>query len=102
MHLPLLTDLGQLPTTWSWGGLSNYLAVPNLLKAAITYLAAFQASSVLVDGQVPVINGIIGGVPLPSSSGTTKPVAQQLPLTSFVTTPGKLRVTENSGVCGMP
>jgi hypothetical protein len=98
MYIPLLTDLRQIPLTWteSWAGLSNYLAMPSMLKTAITYLAAFQASSsVIASRQVPVVDGIIGGVP--SSSGTAKSAA---PLTSLVTTPGKLRVTENSGVCG--
>lgn len=72
--------------------------MPSMLKAAITYLAAFQASSAIATSQVPVIDGIIGGVP--SSSGTANLAAQQL--TTSVTTPGQLRVTENSGVCGAP
>ena len=46
--------------------------------------------------QIPVVDGIVGGVP------SLEPVVQQnaeATVTSAATTPGKLRVTENSGVC---
>lgn len=47
--------------------------------------------------QFPVVDGIIGGVPdISSQLGA----AVKKPLVAVVTTPGKLRVTENSGVCG--
>jgi hypothetical protein len=43
-------------------------------------------------GQVPIRSGIVGGV-------GNKTVKAEL-LQSFATTPGKLRATENSGICG--
>jgi hypothetical protein len=53
-------------------------------------------------GQIPVVNGTIGGVPQSSSGGR-----KALDLAEAVSgddstprTPGKLRVVENSGVCG--
>lgn len=45
-------------------------------------------------GQIPVIDGIIGGVS--SSEPALRVNAAASPA---ATTPGKLRVTENSGVC---
>lgn len=62
-------------------------------------LAALLASvhvSCVLGGQIPVVDGVLGGVPTrtlskrfkePSSAATTP-------------TPGKLRVVENSGICG--
>ncbi|GJE86462.1 carboxypeptidase [Phanerochaete sordida] len=44
--------------------------------------------------QIPIVDGVIGGVP---SSDT--PVHVDTTLSSAATTPGKLRVVENSGVC---
>lgn len=62
-------------------------------------LGATLASSFLssaLGNQVPVVNGVIGGVPEASETpGNLKVQSPQ------ATTPGKLRVTENSGVCGM-
>ena len=102
MYLPL-SDLRQIHITWgteSWAGLPNPLTMPSMLRAVITYLTAFQVSSFIAASQVPAIDGVIGGVP--PSSGSAKSGSQPLQLTSFATTPGKLRVTENSGVCGTP
>ena len=45
--------------------------------------------------QIPVVDGVIGGVP--SSFDTS--VHVDTTLSSAATTPGKLRVVENSGVC---
>ena len=70
-------------------------------KAAIAFLAAFQVSSAATGGgQIPVVDGVIGGIS--PNSGSTQSTAQSSSLTSFATTPGKLRFTENSGVCGTP
>ncbi|KAJ7733030.1 serine carboxypeptidase [Mycena metata] len=44
-------------------------------------------------GQVPIRNGVVGGVGNKTVKVETDTVKQ------FATTPGKLRVTENSGVC---
>lgn len=60
--------------------------------------------------QIPVVDGVIGGVPSlgPSSlqvNTAASPAATTLAATTLAattlaaTTPGKLRVTENSGVC---
>ena len=65
------------------------------LSALTSVLAALPVSTVL-GGQIPVVNGVIGGVnsrPL-SGNGT-----DQFGILPAATTPGKLRVTENSGVC---
>lgn len=44
--------------------------------------------------QIPVVDGVIGGVP------SSKPVLHvDAAASPAATTPGKLRVTENSGVC---
>ncbi|KAH9480111.1 Carboxypeptidase S1 [Psilocybe cubensis] len=47
-------------------------------------------------GQIPVVEGVIGGVPSVSSTNELLEFPQ---VTSNITTPGKLRVVENSGVC---
>lgn len=47
-----------------------------------------------IGGQIPVIDGVIGGVS--SNPDFTKPKL----LSIAATTPGKLRVVENSGICG--
>ncbi|CAL1708590.1 unnamed protein product [Somion occarium] len=57
-------------------------------------LAALPALPVLA-GQVPVVDGIIGGVP----QNITETLHEEATAIPAATTPGKLRVTENSGVC---
>ncbi|OBZ77227.1 Carboxypeptidase S1 [Grifola frondosa] len=46
-------------------------------------------------GQVPVVNGVHGGKPIPHARTPVSRAVQ----TTAATTPGKLRVVENSGVC---
>jgi hypothetical protein len=46
--------------------------------------------------QIPVVDGVVGGVPSPESAFLDRVDAA---VTPAATTPGKLRVTENSGVC---
>ena len=86
--------------TYTRAWLSDYqFTAPMKHKAAIAFLAAFQVSSAAIGGrQVPVVDGVVGGIP--ANSGSTQSTAQSLSLTSFATTPGKLRFKENSGVCG--
>lgn len=48
-------------------------------------------------GQVPVVDGVIGGVP---SSTTRVEASIPEPQVSGTPVPGKLRFIENSGVCG--
>ena len=61
-----------------------------LLKA----LAALGALSVQAFArQIPIVDGVVGGV------RTSPAVHVDATLSTAATTPGKLRVTENSGVC---
>lgn len=48
----------------------------------------------VIGGQIPVVDGVIGGV-----SNNTSFVEPQV-LRVAATTPGKLRVVQNSGICG--
>ncbi|KAG6831447.1 hypothetical protein H0H87_005119 [Tephrocybe sp. NHM501043] len=62
----------------------------------LSYFSALVALPILGvwGGQIPVIDGVIGGVPAVYSEPQNLKVA-----TTSATTPGKLRVVENSGVC---
>ncbi|KIM38249.1 hypothetical protein M413DRAFT_420804 [Hebeloma cylindrosporum] len=51
--------------------------------------------NVALGGQIPVVGGVLGGVPAPVSPAAKR--TQSLQTTA--TTPGKLRVVENSGIC---
>ncbi|KAL0566430.1 hypothetical protein V5O48_012347 [Marasmius crinis-equi] len=64
-----------------------------LLSSFLSLLFATQA----LGGQIPVVDGVIGGVPGPETSFVQQ--ADSVRLTTQATTPGALRVTENSGVC---
>ncbi|KAF8513531.1 serine carboxypeptidase [Gautieria morchelliformis] len=71
--------------------------MPRMLHTVIAFLAAFEASSAIAaTSQIPSINGVIGGVPAP---GTVFSDAKPQSPATITTTPGQLRVTENSGVC---
>jgi hypothetical protein len=62
----------------------------------VALLASLPLSPVLglkSPGQIPIRNGIIGGVGNKTVKAET--------LKSFATTPGMLRKTENSGICGV-
>ncbi|KAI0643599.1 serine carboxypeptidase [Trametes meyenii] len=63
------------------------------MSALATLLMGLPVANVLA-GQVPIVNGVLGGVDTVPSvkavAANVKPAA---------TTPGKLRVVENSGVC---
>ena len=75
----------MLPATATWHALLGLLlAVPRVLA-----------------GQVPVHNGLIGTAPNASTRAASKAsvLAASGNGTSVQTTPGKLRVIENSGVC---
>ena len=64
--------------------------------SALTSLLAILPVSTVLGGQIPVVNGVVGGVgSRPLSEDGTDPLGV-LPVAR---TPGKLRVTENSGVC---
>lgn len=52
---------------------------------------------VVLGGQIPVVDGVIGGVPSDDSFTDFVNLPKGI---SNATTPGKLRVVENSGICG--
>ncbi|TBU34959.1 serine carboxypeptidase [Dichomitus squalens] len=74
------------------------LLVPSKRAA---FVGLFLAISQVLAGQVPVHNGVIGGVPDPSTRllSTAGVLAATGSGTIVQTTPGKLRVVENSGIC---
>ncbi len=52
-------------------------------------------------GQVPIIDGVIGGVPRPSTiEKAANLIAEPVLAVTNTTTPGQLRFIENSGICG--
>ncbi|KAI0829246.1 serine carboxypeptidase [Trametes gibbosa] len=63
------------------------------LTAATVLLAALPAATVF-GGQIPMVNGVLGG-----TDTIPKAKAAVIDLAPAATTPGKLRVVENSGVC---
>lgn len=63
---------------------------------AAAFLAVLPASEVLA-GQIPVVDGVIGGRRAATAAATTAKVQQLHSDASIV--PGALRVTENSGIC---
>jgi len=67
-----------------------------LLKLGIGLLTL---SFSVLGKQIPVVDGVIGGVPSEDTIAASKLKAAVTPPKSFATTPGKLRVVENSGVC---
>lgn len=51
-------------------------------------------------GQVPIVDGIIGGVRSANSTSEKTVEALVSDVQASTPTPGALRVTENSGICG--
>ncbi len=68
-----------------------------LLSALAIALVAFPAFSVLA-GQIPAPGGVIGDVPKPPSAKFPQ-FNKDSKASPAATTPGKLRIVENSGVC---
>ena len=66
-----------------------------LLISCLTAIISLDASFVL-GGQIPVVGGVLGGVP----TTVAETIKKADTLTPAATTPGKLRVVENSGICG--
>ncbi|GLB45331.1 putative peptidase S10 family protein [Lyophyllum shimeji] len=66
------------------------MLLPRLRSSLIVALPVLRALA----GQIPVVDGVIGGV-----SQSPNPAEQPKLLSVAATTPGKLRVVENSGVC---
>ncbi len=68
-----------------------------LLHSVLVTIFALPA---LVSGnQFPIVNGVIGGVPSPDSEALKGAVSNDV-LAPGPPIPGKLRVVENSGICG--
>ena len=65
------------------------------LSSTVTLVAIFALPALIYGGQVPVVDGVTGGVPYGAHDYTNPAGVTSTPLT-----PGKLRVVENSGVCG--
>ncbi|KAF8887450.1 serine carboxypeptidase [Gymnopilus junonius] len=67
-----------------------------MLGKSFVPLALLSLPFGVFGGQIPVVDGVIGGVPSDSSDFVE---AVRVPISNVVTTPGKLRVVENSGIC---
>ncbi|KAJ7089473.1 serine carboxypeptidase [Mycena epipterygia] len=77
----------------------------------LSWLVLFTATAYVLGGksagQIPVRNGVVGGVGAkkstiaPTSTPTSTPTrtATSIPASTPTTTPGALRVVENSGIC---
>ena len=65
------------------------------LSSTVTLVAIFALPALIYGGQVPVVDGVTGGVPY-GAHDFTNPAG----VASTLLTPGKLRVVENSGICG--
>ncbi|KAF8227953.1 alpha/beta-hydrolase [Tricholoma matsutake] len=68
-----------------------------LFYSAFSSALAFFPIARAVGGQIPVIDGVIGGVP--NTTLVSPHFASASTTIPGTTTPGKLRVVENSGVC---
>ena len=69
------------------------------MHLSLLSLLPFLPWPVVHSGQIPVVDGVIGGVPGPNSNFEELLAIPQV--ADVVTTPGKLRVVENSGICGV-
>jgi hypothetical protein len=66
-----------------------------LLNALVGILATQLASGVF-GGQIPTVNGVLGGVPSDLGKRSITDISRRV---ASARTPGKLRITENSGIC---
>jgi hypothetical protein len=65
------------------------------------FVTIFALPALITGLQVPVVNGVVGGVPSPHACDfKTQNEALSNNAVRPVPTPGKLRVVENSGICG--
>jgi hypothetical protein len=70
-----------------------------LLRLTVNLLVS---SVCVLSRQIPVVDGVIGGVSSKALNSAFKSEPEKVAPNPFATTPGKLRVVENSGVCGEP
>jgi hypothetical protein len=67
----------------------------------LSALVSALALPALISGKVPLVDGVIGGVRPQDSNKIKSPNEDATTSTNApARTPGKLRVVENSGVCG--
>lgn len=71
-----------------------------MLSASFGALICLSLARIVSAGQVPVVNGVVGGVP----TATVQDIVPAATTTGILgtPTPGKLRYVENSGICGTP
>ena len=62
-----------------------------------TLLAIILPPAVLA-GQIPIVNGVLGGVD-PNQSSSRGGTKERISFSGEATTPGKLRYVSNSGIC---
>jgi hypothetical protein len=69
-----------------------------LFRSALVTI--FALPSLISGGQIPAVDGVIGGVPSPGARNFKNLSRAVSGDASSPQTPGKLRVVEKSGVCG--
>ena len=69
------------------------------LRFVFAAIFVFPGPALISGNQIPIVNGVIGGVSS-SDSRTFKTTKRAFSNDAPARTPGKLRVVENSGVCG--
>ena len=70
-----------------------------MLLPSVFLVISLLPRLISASSQFPSVNGVIGGVPH-NNALTSKTLNETLANDSSSRTPGKLRVVENSGVCG--
>lgn len=69
-----------------------------MISAVVLVTTALLWPINVLGGQVPIVDGVIGGVPSTPHALEDSVIEST---SASAPTPGKLRVTENSGICGM-
>jgi hypothetical protein len=67
---------------------------------SFTLVAIFALPQLINGGQIPVVDGVIGGVSAPGANNFKNLAGEVSDIASTPPTPGKLRIVEKSGVCG--
>lgn len=69
-----------------------------MISAVVLVTTALVWPIHVLGGQIPVVDGVIGGIPSTPNALEDSVIEST---SASAPTPGKLRVTENSGICGM-
>lgn len=69
-----------------------------MFSAVVLVTTALLWPTHVLAGQIPIVDGVIGGVPKATNALEDSVIEST---SASAPTPGKLRVTENSGICGM-